>query len=372
MSDVIHVGTRKGLFTVTRKANGAWDVVETAFLSDNVPMLLADSRTGTIFVALAHGHFGGKLHRSVDGGATWEEVAAPAYPELPESAEPDRDAFGREIPWKLKLIWELADGGADRPDVLWCGTLPGGLFKSENRGSSWHLVTSLWEDPRRKEWFGGGYDYPGIHSITVDPRDSDRVVVGVSCGGVWETSDGGGSWDLRANGMWAEYVPPERREDPTIQDPHRIVRCAAAPDAMWAQHHNGVFRTTDAATTWHEVKNVPPSNFGFAAAVHPHDSNTAWFVPAVDDDSRIPVDGQLVVSRTHDGGGSFEVLREGLPQHHAYDLVFRHALDVDQTGYRLVMGSTTGSLWVSEDGGDSWITVSTHLPPVYCTRFAAG
>jgi hypothetical protein len=369
MSDKIHVGTRKGLFTIVRDGSGGWDVARSAFLSDNVPMVLADFRTDTIFAALAHSHFGGKLHRSTDGGTTWEEVNTPAYPERPEGTEPDRDAFGREIPWNLKLIWELTAGGADQPDVLWCGTLPGGLFKSTDRGTSWHLVTSLWEDPRRKEWFGGGYDYPGIHSITVDPRDSNRVVLGVSCGGVWETLNGGDSWDLRADGLWAEYMPPDRRDDPTIQDPHRVVRCAAEPDAMWTQHHNGVFRTTDAAASWREIKDVPPSNFGFAVAVHPTDPDTAWFVPAVDDESRIPVDGQVVVSRTTDGGASFDVLREGLPQHHAYDLVFRHALDVDMTGERLVFGSTTGSLWVSEDSGDSWITVATHLPPIYCTRF---
>ena len=65
----------------------------------------------------------------------------------------------------------------------------------------------------------------------------------------------------------------------------------------------------------------------------------------------------------------FEVLRQGLPQEHAYDLVYRHALAIDDTGNRLAMGSTTGSLWTTANGGDSWDTVSTHLPPVYCVRF---
>ena len=46
-----------------------------------------------------------------------------------------------------------------------------------------------------------------------------------------------------------------------------------------------------------------------------------------------------------------------------------HALDVDATGDVLAIGSTTGNLWVSEDGGDHWETVSTSLPPVQCVRF---
>ncbi len=369
MGDRIRVATRKGLFTIERDRSGGWDVVATAFLSDHVSMVLDDPRDGTTYAGLALGHFGAKVHRSHDDGRSWEECATPAYPERPSDAGPDVDAFGREIPWKLGLVWELTPGGPDQPGTLWCGTIPGGLFKSDDAGDSWHMVRSLWDEPRRKEWFGGGYDHPGIHSISVDPRDADTVIVGVSCGGVWHTESGGATWDLRADGMWAEYMPPERRHDPTIQDPHRLVRCATNPDCLWVQHHNGVFRTVDGARSWTEVENVPPSTFGFAVAVHPGDPDTAWLVPAVDDDARVPVDGQVVVTRTTDGGKTFDVIREGLPQHHAYDLVFRHALDVDETGERLVFGSTTGSLWVSEDGGRSWITVSSHLPPIYCTRF---
>ena len=76
-----------------------------------------------------------------------------------------------------------------------------------------------------------------------------------------------------------------------------------------------------------------------------------------------------IIQRTRDGGASFEVLREGLPQTHAYDLVYRHALDVDADGGVLAFGSTTGSLYVSDDSGDHWVAVSPHLPPIYAVRF---
>ena len=231
-------------------------------------------------------------------------------------------------------------------------------------------MSSLWERPDRLEWTGGGYDHPGIHSICIDPRDSSRVALGISIGGVWCTEDGGASWEPRAKGMFAVYVPPDLREAANAQDPHRVVQCRANPEVFWAQHHNAVFRSIDGAASWVEIENRPPSVFGFAAAVHPDDPETAWFVPAVKDECRVPVDGQFVVSRTRDGGRSFDVLREGLPQEHAYDLVYRHGLAVDETGDRLVLGSTTGSLWVSENQGDSWQCVSRHLPPIDAVRFA--
>jgi hypothetical protein len=138
---------------------------------------------------------------------------------------------------------------------------------------------------------------------------------------------------------------------------------------LWCQHHCGIWRSTDGAARWHEVTGVPVSKFGFAVAVHPQDGDTAWFVPAVADEKRVPVGAALAVNRTRDGGRSFETLRVGLPQQDCYDLVYRHGLDVGRDGRDLLMGSTTGNLWASDDAGERWTLVSSHLPPIYSVRF---
>jgi photosystem II stability/assembly factor-like uncharacterized protein len=164
-------------------------------------------------------------------------------------------------------------------------------------------------------------------------------------------------------------MPPEGAGNPNIQDPHRIVRCAARPEVLWCQHHNGIWRSTDDALSWQEVVAVPLSNFGFAVAVHPSDADTAWFVPGVADQQRIPVGAALAVNRTRDGGRSFETLRSGLPQVQCYDLVYRHGLAVAGDGRTLMMGSTTGGLWASSDGGEQWAAVDAHLPPIHAVRF---
>jgi hypothetical protein len=359
MSERLFVATRKGLFEFRRDGTGSWSIVRTSFLGSPVSMMLCDPRDGALYAALDLGHFGVKLHRSDDGGEAWSEMAVPSYAGV--------DADAAEPP-ALSLIWALETGHADEPGVLWAGTIPGGLFRSEDRGGTWSLVRSLWDDPRRSQWFGGGYDKPGIHSISLDPRDPRRIAVAVSCGGVWETRDGGTSWTLGGDGMRAAYMPPEQAGNPASQDPHRMVRCPAAPDSFWIQHHNGVFRADDGIGRWTEVK---PSHaeFGFAVAVHPRNPATAWFVPAVKDEYRYPADGRFVVARTRDGGASFDLLSEGLPHAPAYDLVYRHGLEVDETGERLAMGSTTGGLWFSEDGGDRWTQSPVRLPPVYAVRF---
>jgi hypothetical protein len=309
-----------------------------------------------------------KLHRSTDAGKSWDEIGKPTYPKRPEGAEEVNDA-GQKIPWNVEQIWAVAAGGQDEPGVLWCGTIPGGLFKSEDDGDNWVLNRPLWDNPSRKQWFGGGADYPGIHSICVDPRDSGKIAVGVSCGGVWVTDDSGETWRCQASGMRAAYMPPDREHDPNTQDPHCIVQCPSAPDVFWAQHHNGIFRSTDGTLSWHELQGEP-SSFGFATRVHPTDPDTAWFVPAIKDEQRVPVGGRFIVTRTRDGGQTFETLSQGLPAGPAYDLVYRHGLDVDPSGQRLALGSTTGSLWLSEDGGDTFQALSNHLPPVYAVCFA--
>jgi hypothetical protein len=367
MADAIHVATRKGLFLVERRAAG-WAVERVSFLGDPVTMALDDARDGTLYAALNLGHFGVKLRRSDDRGRSWTELQPPSFPPAPECAPPD--AAGKGESPSVQQVWALAGGGADERGVLWAGTIPAALFRSDDRGASWQLVRPLWDRPERKRWFGGGYDQPGLHSICVDPRDARRLFCAISCGGVWFSADRGETWAPRTHGMHAEYMPPEKSDDPAVQDPHRVVQSPSSPDVLWAQHHNGVFRTADAGATWGEVTAIQPSRFGFAVAVHPREPDTAWFVPAAKDECRVPVAAKLVVARTRDGGRSFEVLGEGLPEAHAYDLVYRHGLDVDETGRRLAMGSTTGSLWISEDGGERWRLFSAHLPPIYQVAFA--
>ncbi|MEM7463737.1 MAG: exo-alpha-sialidase [Pseudomonadota bacterium] len=365
MAGKLLVSTRKGLFTIEDKSG--WQITDTAFLGDNVSLALHDTRNNYQYAALDHGHFGVKLHRRKPG-EDWMEIATPAYPPKPEDLV-EADGWGKELPWTVMRIWALEAGGADQPGLLWCGTIPGALFVSHDHGDSWEWVKSLWDHPSRKRWFGGGADWPGIHSVCVDPRDSNTVRLGVSCGGVWRTTDCGKSWDLTADGMRAEFMPPDQAGDPEIQDPHFLAQCRNEPDRLWVQHHNGIFRSDDAAENWTEIEDVKPSGFGFPVVVHPKDGDTAWFVPGIKDEKRYPVDASLVVTRTRDGGKTFDILHEGLPQKHAYDVVLRHALSLDETGDCLAFGSTTGSLWASKNQGENWTEICHTLPPVYAVRW---
>ena len=140
MADVFYVASRKGLFTYKRNGAG-WASGAPAFLGEPVSAVLKDNRDGALYAALNLGHFGAKLHRSEDDGATWKELTPPAFPKAPEGAE--------DAP-SVAMIWTLETGGADEPGALWAGVIPGALFRSEDRGESWTLIDSLWNREERK------------------------------------------------------------------------------------------------------------------------------------------------------------------------------------------------------------------------------
>ena len=353
------VATRKGMF-VLRGQGMQWVVGAHHFAGDPVTQVLADPRDGAWYAALRLGHFGVKLRKSVDRGASWSEIAAPAFPPQPKDGPLAEDT----VPWNVEMVWSLVPADPLKPGSLWAGCMPAGLFRSDDGGQTWALNEPLWRMPLRLLWMGGGNDYPGMHSVLVDPRDARHVSVAISCGGVWQSHDAGSSWVLTAAGMRADYLPADASDDPNTQDPHRMLQCAAQPDVLWIQHHCGIYKSVDGGRQWQPIAAPQPSGFGFAVACDPVNPQRAWFVPAQADTHRYPVGGRMVVNRTDDGGATFKTMHQGLPQNDAYHLVYRHGLELAPDRQTLAMASTTGGLWVSVDVGEHWQCVSRDLPPV--------
>jgi photosystem II stability/assembly factor-like uncharacterized protein len=358
MKNTILLGTRKGLIAY-RNGRAGWAVENLSFEGQPVSIAYADPRTATWWAGLDHGHWGVKLHRSADRGKNWEEVPAPAYPEGAEITDGQ--------PAATRYIWSMAHGGHDHHSRFWIGTDPGGLFSSHDGGASFQLVESLWNHPTRKKgWFGGGRDQPGIHSIVVDPRNEDHLHIGISCAGIFETNDGGKNWEVRNQGLRAEFLPDP--ETGVGHDPHILIAAPTDPDVLWQQNHCGIFRSVDGAGSWQEVSEPEgPARFGFAIAVADDDPEQAWVAPAHSDGNRTAIQGALCICRTDDGGKTWKELRQGLPQQHCFDIVYRHALA--SSGDALVFGTTTGNLFFSGDRGENWETLNNYLPMVYSVQF---
>lgn len=387
MPDRILIGTRKGSF-IAENGSGSFRLRLAGHGGTSVNYLAADPETGTLWAALGFGHWGAKLSRSTDGGKTWSDASQVKYPpgaRYLAPPDPGDEAEGEPTRYTLRpatllKLWVLAFGPRGR---VYVGTIPGGLFVSEDGGESFELNRPLWNHESRggdlftgeglgkTHWFGtpaseSGEFAPGIHSIEVDPRDPNRILVAVSTAGVLETTDGGKTWRGRNQGLTNDYLPDSNAE--WGHDAHFIQMCKANPDHVWQQNHCGVFYSSDGAATWKKVSAPERGvHFGFPIAVDEKDGRTAWVVPGISDQQRMAIGGGLFVARTTDGGESWQQLRKGLPQEHAYDVVYRHALAV--SGDRVAFGSTTGNLYLSEDRGESWQTLANNLPPIYSVRF---
>ena len=352
------LGTRKGL-VVYEKSTSGWQFIKDHFLGIPVSIVGNDPRHGHWWAMLDHGHWGCKLHRSSDEGETWQELEAPRYPE--------GEQIKGAIPATLKYLWAFATGGLDQYGRIYIGTEPGGLFISDDNGASFTLNRALWDRPERKEqWFGGGRDNPGIHSIVVDPNDHDHLYIAISCAGVFESRDGGQSWQPRNKGLRAEYLPNPEAE--VGHDTHRLVACQKDFSILWQQNHCGIYRSIDGGVCWNNVgQKDGPANFGFTIAVDHNNGDVAWVIPALKDEYRVAINHALQVCRTDDGGKTWQSFTKGLPHKDCYDLVFRHALAVDRD--TLAFGSTTGNLFLSADRGESWKCLNTHLPMIYACEF---
>jgi hypothetical protein len=198
----------------------------------------------------------------------------------------------------------------------------------------------------------------------VHPQSSDHLRIAVSCGGVYESIDGGVSWKPRNKGVFVDYLPDQYPE--FGQDTHMLAQGTSDPSVLWQQNRSGSYRSTDGGETWNDVSDGLPSRSGFCLAMDESDDRTAWTVPMVSDACRTAPSGALSVCRSTDGGETWVEKRSGLPQRHCYDVVFRHAMDAKDRS--VVFGTTCGSLWASDDRGDSWASIALHLPPIFSVR----
>ena len=353
-------GTSKGL-VIFKCVDHRWSIEAVQFEGLPVSLVYVDERSHTCWLGISHRHWGEKLHYSQDEGKTWQEAAMPSY---------KNHFYKAGLPASLKRIWVMQHAGADRPQGLWAGTEPGGLFYSDNLGKNFNLVESLWNHPSRKDekqWFGAGKDYPFIHSIVLDPTDSDHLYVAISCAGIFETTDGGQSWHARNKGLKAAYLPNPSTE--IGHDPHRVLMCSRNHSVLWQQNHCGIFRTINGGASWNDVSSVNGfPRYGFGLAIDEENENVAWVIPAHSEENRTPPGLKLTVCKTIDGGKTWQSKNRGLPAAHAFDLVLRHSLVKNDNN--LCFGTTTGNLYASHDAGESWLEVSKNLAPVnYLTFF---
>jgi photosystem II stability/assembly factor-like uncharacterized protein len=276
--------------------------------------------------------------------------------------------FPAEAGRAVAQIWQIAPGRPTEPDVLYCGVEPAALFESRDGGETWQPNKGLMNHEHQPKWQPGGGGLC-LHTIVVDPQNKQRMLIAMSTGGVYRSDDGGKSWRARNAGVRAQFMPEGQKYPEFGQCVHKVVHHPSRPGRLFLQNHWGLYRSDDWGDSWHDIANGVPSDFGFAMQMHPHDPDTVYIVPIEADMFRATPEAKLRVFRTRNAGKSWEPLTKGLPQHDAYENVLRDALAADSfDSAGIYFGTRSGKLFGSSDEGATWTAMADGLPPIVCVK----
>ncbi|HEX5449601.1 MAG TPA: hypothetical protein VFW85_06045 [Gaiellaceae bacterium] len=346
---ILMLGTRKGAFLLESDADRRdWKLRGPYCEGWPVYHVVRDAVTGAIYAAAASEWHGSAVWRTTDLGETWTHSS-------------EGLAYDESSDKKMSKVSTLA---ARNGRVLVGVEMPG-IFTSTNGGDTFSLLSTLEGQPGSEMWDDPESQPPGhlgISGFILDDEDDARFWAVVQGIGMFETADGGSSWTPRNRGLRADW-PREHEEVGFCV--HKPVRSLADPQRMYQQNHVGMHRSDDGGHSWTEITEGLPTEFGFAAAAHPHDRETFYVIPLDPQHSRTMPDGHASVWRTRDAGSSWQRLDNGLPKSEAYVGVLRQGMVADTYDTPGVyFGTSTGQVFASNDEGDSWNEIANYLPPI--------
>lgn len=333
--EMLLVGTARGIFSFARQ-NGSWKPKETLLPTEHISALLFEPSSRTLFA----GTYGEALYASGDLGKSWEKR--------------DKGIGGREI---YSLECQQIAG---RPRV-YAGTQPAHLFFSDDLGQHWTELPGLREVPGVETWtFPGPPHQAHVKSLACDPSRPDTLYAAVEVGGFLKSADGGKSWKT-VSGL--------------NPDAHRVLVSAADPGKVYLvmpttncgpEVTAGVCVSHDGGESW---TSLTPRDFRIGYVdpilVHPRNGSLIFTAGAKTGPGtwRKTHTADARIARSRDGGKSWKVLNEGLPDHIRGN-VEAMTMDAWNGGFALYAGTTDGEVFYSADEGDSWRKIIQGIAPV--------
>ncbi|HYU64125.1 MAG TPA: exo-alpha-sialidase [Verrucomicrobiae bacterium] len=362
MSNVrVLVGTRKGAFVLTSDGTRkSWKVDGPHFAGWEIYHLKGSpADPERLYASQTSGWFGQVMQRSNDGGKTWETVGNQfEYEGTPGTHRWYDDS---PHPWEFKRVWHVEPSRTD-PDTVYAGAEDAALFTSRDGGQTWAELPGLRTHHTASEWNPGAGGLC-LHTIMLDPKDSDRITVAISSSGTFRSDDGGKTFKAINRGLRSNHIP-----DPDAEIGHCVHHVAMNPErpnVLFMQKHWDVMRSDDAGDTWREISGNLPTDFGFVVDVNANEPDTVYVLPITSDSHHFVPDGKLRVYRSRTGGDDWEALTKGLPQTDCYVNVLRDAMAVDTLDpCGVYFGTSGGQVYVSPDGGDTWSSIVRDLPGV--------
>ena len=272
----------------------------------------------------------GTLSRSSDGGRTWTDIS-------PATARDEE-------------VWALAASPAVA-DWVFAGTSHARLLRSEDRGRSFHECTGFLNIPGRERWsFPPPPHIPHVRSIAFDPHDPRTMYVGVEEGGVFRTRNSGASFESLNSGLYA--------------DVHTVAVDPVDSNRLYATTGRGFYVSKNAGGSWRHVRDGMNRTYTVPLLVQPERGESIFTAAAAGPPptwSGSHSGADAVVFRSRDRGATFEPVTS--EREWGRGMLMRMRSDAERGGFFGV--TTDGRVIRLRDDGATLEAVAEKLPPAH-------
>lgn len=223
--------------------------------------------------------------------------------------------------------------------VVWVGTEPSGLFRSEDGGRTWTERKSLLDIPSKPTWsFPPRPHTHHVRSIQPDVHKPERIFVGIELGGVMKSEDKGLTWEDRKEG--SQF------------DCHTLTMSKLASDRVYEAAGGGYAETKDGGKTWLTINDgLSPYSYLVSIAVDSGDPDTIIASAAKNAHTAYMPERahSVIVRKVKDE--PWTVVQKGLPEpnHSAVFLLLSDPMKAN-----MFWAANNTGIYQSDDAGESW------------------
>lgn len=327
-SNEVLVGTLKGVARIERSGGSGWRVTDHSLGDKHISAIIAEPESGLIFA----GAFHGSIHASSDGGKTWGE---------------------RSKGLTEDNVYSLASIKQDGRTRIYAGTEPAHCFYSDDLGEHWSEYPGLSAVPGTDKWtFPGPPHVAHLKHFNFDPTNPKTVYASIEVGALLKSTDAGQSWRV-IEGMY--------------EDVHRTVINPEDSRRIYVTGGNGLYMTADGGANWEHLTETDNEIGGYPDGLVflPRQPQLMFISSAKGSPGswRETCFAGARISRSRDGGRTWEILRNGLPDR-LQSSIEALALEDYGSGFSIFAGTTAGEVYVSDDGGESWSQAISGLAPI--------
>jgi len=329
--------TLEGVVTLERDAPGnPWRSTARSLVERHVGSLVYEPQSGKLF---AGAHANGGMWVSDDGaGEGWRAINK-----------------GLDRPH----IYSLAARHVGDQVTLFAGTSPAGLYRSDDLGESWSEIASILAVPDTDKWtFPPPPHIPHVKNIVPHPEQPETLFVLVEQGALLKSTDDGATWTELAS-----YSEPD---EIAYRDVHRLLISHNDADLMYLASGEGLYTSSDGGDDWrHLMQRGDRIGYPDFLFFDPGDDATlymggsyrnpgAWFEAGK---------AESAILRSTDSGQSWLELNNGMPDPvvGAFEAMSMYSWP---GGMLLCVGTATGEIYTSEDGGAGWTEIGENVTPI--------